>query len=63
MLYSETTKPITIDVNYGYGAADVPEGLKLIIKSLVRYWYDKRPASDIPKNIMSGLSTYRVMSL
>ena len=62
-LYTETRKPITIDATFGYGVDDVPDGLKLIIKSLVRYWYDNRPASDIPKNIMSGLSNYRVMSL
>jgi uncharacterized phiE125 gp8 family phage protein len=53
---------VTITWSCGYGSAgtDIPEPIRQTILMLVAHWYDSRQPSDVPSEIASMLTPYRL---
>jgi uncharacterized phiE125 gp8 family phage protein len=48
-----------ITVEYDAGYEDCPEGIRLAIKQMVAYWYDKRAAGSIPELALTTLANFK----
>ena len=48
-----------LTVEYDAGYEDCPEGVRLAIKQMVAYWYDKRAVGSIPELALTTLAPFK----